>query len=159
MTPDRASANRRVGQPCGRVPLWSAIPHRKKRHARRTTSSTCQSVIVIAIERFEEQAVLRGHLLHDDFSVGILVQLGEQALNTLLRSIGCRATQFFTDRHDIIKIPNHHFVPRLFAPANGLGWVRIVEVVGGIVEVGDTVQPRAFGKFQGIGEPIGRFAN
>src|SRR5438128_92081 len=54
----------------------------------------------------------------------------------------------------VVHPANHHFLPGLVAPRDGLGWVRIVEVLLGIVKMGGALDLRAGGDSERIFQAV-----
>src|SRR5262245_28438845 len=49
---------------------------------------------------------------------------------------------------------NHHLFPRLVAPFHCFGWIRVVLVVSGVVEMCNTLDPGSFGNRNWIFEYV-----
>src|SRR5712692_5377839 len=56
--------------------------------------------------------------------------------------------------HGHLEPPNHHFFPSLVAPPDFFGRIRVVGIVGRIVEVRGALDARALGENQRLGQQV-----
>src|SRR5580765_1762449 len=64
----------------------------------------------------------------------------------------------FLGRHSRLKSQveeaDHHFIPALLAPNDGLGWIRVFRIVGRVVEVGGALNFGTLRQINGIGKVV-----